>query len=81
MSQQSLTQRPAQGVAVERRRPTIRWALGPLIVYILLILLALAMLFPYYYLVINALKGTRGFAAAWSRFHRSVRWPSRYSSL
>ena len=63
MSQQSLTQMPVREVAVERRRPTIRLALGPLIVYILLILLALAMLFPYYYLVINALKGTRGFAA------------------
>lgn len=63
MSQQSLTQLPARGMAVERRRPTLRFALGPLIVYILLILLALAMLFPYYYLVINAFKGTRGFAA------------------
>jgi ABC-type uncharacterized transport system ATPase subunit len=31
--------------------------------YVVLILLAIAMLFPYYYLVINAFKGTRGFAA------------------
>lgn len=62
MSQQSLTQTPARGVTIAR--PTrMRFAFGPLLVYLLLILLALAMLFPYYYLVINAFKGTRGFAA------------------
>jgi multiple sugar transport system permease protein len=63
MSQQSLTQAPAQGVTIERRATRVRPALGPLVVYLLLILLAMAMLFPYYYLVINAFKGTRGFAA------------------
>jgi len=41
----------------------MRFSLGPIFVYFLLILLAIAMLFPYYYLVINAFKGTRGFAA------------------
>jgi len=63
MSQQSLTQAPSHEVAIARSRPALRIALGPLVVYLLLILLALAMLFPYYYLVINAFKGTRGFAA------------------
>ncbi|MEZ4730337.1 MAG: carbohydrate ABC transporter permease [Caldilineaceae bacterium] len=63
MSQQSLSQASSHGVAIEQRRPALRFSLGPLFVYLLLILLAVAMLFPYYYLVINAFKGTRGFAA------------------
>ncbi len=63
MSQQSLTQAPTHGIEIKQQRATFGFALGPLIVYILLILLAFAMLFPYYYLVINAFKGTRGFAA------------------
>jgi len=63
MSQQSLTQAPTHGIAIQPKRTAIGFALGPLIVYTLLILLAIAMLFPYYYLVINAFKGTRGFAA------------------
>lgn len=63
MSQQSLSQVSSHGVVVEQRRPAMRFSLGPIFVYFLLILLAVAMLFPYYYLVINAFKGTRGFAA------------------
>ncbi len=63
MSQQSLTQAPAHEIEIKQHRAAVGFSLGPLIVYTLLILLALAMLFPYYYLVINAFKGTRGFAA------------------
>lgn len=63
MSQQSLTQAPTRNVEIGQQRQPFRIAFGSLLVYILLILLALAMLFPYYYLVINAFKGTRGFAA------------------
>ncbi|MBX3012326.1 MAG: carbohydrate ABC transporter permease [Caldilineaceae bacterium] len=62
MSQQSLTQTPTRDVVLGRQRPQPRFSMAPFFVYFLLILLALAMLFPYYYLVINAFKGTRGFA-------------------
>ncbi len=63
MSQQSLTQTPTRKVEFGQRRQAPRIPLVPIFVYLLMILLALAMLFPYYYLVINAFKGTRGFAA------------------
>src|SRR3712207_6547779 len=64
MSQGSLTQRSSQPAAtLASRRATLRFSPGLVIMYGLMILLAIAMLFPYYYLVINAFKGTRGFAA------------------
>jgi ABC-type glycerol-3-phosphate transport system permease component len=64
MSQTTLSQiSPREAAKVRTRRPRITFTLGGVVVYSLMILLALAMLFPYYYLLINAFKGTRGFAA------------------
>jgi multiple sugar transport system permease protein len=64
MSQQSLTQRSSQtAAALPSKRTALRFSPGLIVMYALMILLAIAMLFPYYYLVINAFKGTRGFAA------------------
>lgn len=63
MSQQSLTQASTRKVEIGQRHQALGVPLVPIFVYLLMILLALAMLFPYYYLVINAFKGTRGFAA------------------
>jgi multiple sugar transport system permease protein len=63
----------SQGIPTAFSAPRIikteqRWILrsmspGMILLYFVMILLAIAMLFPYYYLVINAFKGTRGFAA------------------
>jgi multiple sugar transport system permease protein len=64
MSQGSLTQLARQQTsALPRRRTRSPFSPALLLMYAVMILLALAMLFPYYYLVINAFKGTRGFAA------------------
>lgn len=64
MSQGSLTQLSAQrNTALTRRRARFRFSPGLLLMYAVMCALALAMLFPYYYLVINAFKGTRGFTA------------------
>ncbi|CAN5413369.1 carbohydrate ABC transporter permease [soil metagenome] len=64
MSQQSLSQVASPSVTKLQRRSTgLHFPIGTLAMYIVLILLAIVMLFPYYYLVINAFKGTRGFAA------------------
>jgi multiple sugar transport system permease protein len=63
MSQQTLTQLSPQEATRPHRHTGMTFHLGSVVVYFLLILLALIMLFPYYYLVVNAFKGTRGFAA------------------
>lgn len=64
MSQQSLTQVSSPTATKLQKRSTgLRFPIGTLAMYVVLILLAIIMLFPYYYLVINAFKGTRGFAA------------------
>jgi multiple sugar transport system permease protein len=64
MSQTTLSQiSPREAAKARTRRPRITFSLGSVVVYSLMILLALAMLFPYYYLLINAFKGTKGFAA------------------
>jgi multiple sugar transport system permease protein len=64
MSQQTLTHpSPSEATVLPARRRTVRFSLGLTLMYGAMILLAIAMLFPYYYLVINAFKGTRGFAA------------------
>ncbi|HMN29499.1 MAG TPA: carbohydrate ABC transporter permease [Caldilineaceae bacterium] len=63
MSEQTLTQLSRQEAVRPHRRTGTSFSFGSLLVYGLLILLALVMLFPYYYLVVNAFKGTRGFAA------------------
>jgi multiple sugar transport system permease protein len=64
MSQGSLTQLSTQRTsALPHRRTGSHFSPALLLMYAVMILLALAMLFPYYYLVINAFKGTRGFAA------------------
>ena len=63
MSQQSLAQTPTRSSEKKSQHRNGDFALGSFLVYTVLILLALAMVFPYYYLVINAFKGTRGFAA------------------
>ncbi|MCC6456263.1 MAG: carbohydrate ABC transporter permease [Caldilineaceae bacterium] len=64
MSQTTLSQiSPREAAKARTRRPRITFSFGSVVVYSLMILLALAMLFPYYYLVINAFKGTKGFAA------------------
>src|SRR3954453_6419799 len=59
-----LNEAPSQVVPNARtRRGGITFSPSSVVVYGLMILVALAMLFPYYYLVINSLKGTKGFAA------------------
>ncbi len=64
MSQRTLTQLSPQGTVKPRtKRARLTISPGAVVVYLLMSLLALAMLFPYYYLVVNAFKGTRGFAA------------------
>jgi len=64
MSQQSLTHvSPSTAAQPAQRRGAANFQLGTVIMYFLMIVLALAMLFPYYYLMVNAFKGTRGFAA------------------
>lgn len=64
MSQQSLTHvSPSTAAKPAQRRGAANFQLGTVIMYFLMIVLALAMLFPYYYLLVNAFKGTRGFAA------------------
>lgn len=64
MSQRTLTQIPSQAVATAgTRRTGINFSWGSVMVYTIMILLAIAMIFPYYYLVVNAFKGTKGFAA------------------
>jgi multiple sugar transport system permease protein len=64
MSQRTLTQiSPHEAVNVGARRKRSNVSLSSVVVYTLMILLAIAMIFPYYYLVVNAFKGTRGFAA------------------
>ncbi len=64
MSQQSLTHvSPSTAAQPAQRRGAANFHLGTVIMYFLMIVLALAMLFPYYYLLVNAFKGTRGFAA------------------
>jgi ABC-type glycerol-3-phosphate transport system permease component len=64
MTQRTLPQISSQALPKARARRTgIAISPGGVAVYVLMILVALAMLFPYYYLVINSLKGTKGFAA------------------
>jgi ABC-type glycerol-3-phosphate transport system permease component len=64
MSQRTLPQISSQALPKARgRRSGITFSLGATTVYFLMVLVAIAMLFPYYYLVINSLKGTKGFAA------------------
>jgi ABC-type glycerol-3-phosphate transport system permease component len=48
---------------MESRRTRRSPSLGVILMYVVLIGLAIVMLFPYYYMVVNAFKGTRGFAA------------------
>jgi ABC-type glycerol-3-phosphate transport system permease component len=64
MSQGSLTQLSTQRTsALSHKRARSHFSPALFLMYAVMILLALAMLFPYYYLVINSFKGTRGFAA------------------
>jgi ABC-type glycerol-3-phosphate transport system permease component len=64
MSQRTFTPLSAPvATGAQRQRWSLAISPGSVAMYLLLILLAIAMLFPYYYLVINAFKGTRGFAA------------------
>jgi multiple sugar transport system permease protein len=64
MSQRTLTRAPSRQIAAATSsRRSGRAHLGTVLVYLLLVLLAIGMLFPYYYMVVNAFKGTRGFAA------------------
>lgn len=64
MSQRTLTQISSHGAVKPRtNRARLTFSPGAAVVYLIMTLLAIVMLFPYYYLVINAFKGTRGFAA------------------
>jgi multiple sugar transport system permease protein len=64
MSQSTITQLPKpQAAAMDRSRSRPSLSLGTTLMYLVLIVLAIVMLFPYYYMVVNAFKGTRGFAA------------------
>jgi multiple sugar transport system permease protein len=62
MSQQSLTQTQNQTTTLKKGLPS-SMSLRSSLLYLVLVLLALVMLFPYYYMIINALKGPRGFTA------------------
>jgi ABC-type glycerol-3-phosphate transport system permease component len=64
MSQRTLADVSPQATTTlqsSRRKTTV--SLSTILMYIVLISLAIVMLFPYYYLIVNAFKGTRGFAA------------------
>lgn len=64
MSQRTLTHpSTAGGARAQARRRRIAVSAGSVATYTVMILLAIAMLFPYYYMMVNSLKGTRGFAA------------------
>ena len=55
MSQQSLTQAQNQTTTLKKGLP-FSISLRSSLLYLVLVLLALVMLFPYYYMIINALK-------------------------
>jgi ABC-type glycerol-3-phosphate transport system permease component len=64
MSQTTISQiSPHKTAKSHTHRQRFFFSPSAVVVYSLMILLALAMLFPYYYLMVNAFKGTRGFAA------------------
>jgi ABC-type glycerol-3-phosphate transport system permease component len=62
MSQSTLG-KTGPAAMVQRGQGAIVLPLRTALLYLLLIVLAIAMLFPYYYMAVNAFKGTRGFAA------------------
>ena len=64
MSQSTIGQVPRRQVTgIGSDRKGRAFSPGSVFLYIVLVGLAIAMLFPYYYMVINAFKGTRGFAS------------------
>ncbi len=65
MSQEANIITSQQRASIEKGKwPRIGWSfLRSFLVYLVLITLALAMIFPYYWMVINSVKGPRGFTA------------------
>ena len=64
MNQRALSQvSPQQPAQLQSRRPVRSLSLITMMIYVIMIGLAVVMLFPYYYMIINAFKGTRGFAS------------------
>lgn len=64
MSQRVLSQvSPQQPAQLESKNPVRNFSLIAMVIYLIMIGLAVAMLFPYYYMIVNAFKGTRGFAS------------------
>jgi len=63
MTQDSLVEQLPRTAASKRQAFTLRSVLRDCFLYLILISLGIIMIFPYYWMIINSLKGPRGFTA------------------